>query len=186
MSRNARHWAGVTNSLVGPERGPHVVPSVEKGVNQACTEGILAGCRVVDVKIDFYDGKMHRWTRKTSRFQIAGYFCVQGGVHRRASCLLEPITTLRFTFRTIAWASVGDLSSRRGRIQALKRRRFPGDQGAGSGEGPLSLFQQSPFTDGWARRCIRRFSAIYEEMPRDAAEKVIEEAKKRKAAAESH
>jgi elongation factor G len=35
------------------------VPSVEKGVMKACEEGILGGYRVVDVKIDFYDGKMH-------------------------------------------------------------------------------------------------------------------------------
>src|SRR6202142_4553663 len=44
-----------TNSLVGQNVDRSFVPSVEKGVNQACTEGILAGCRVVDVKVDFYD-----------------------------------------------------------------------------------------------------------------------------------
>jgi len=50
------------------------VPSVEKGVMKACEEGILAGYRVVDVKIDFYDGKMHPVDSKDIAFQIAGYF----------------------------------------------------------------------------------------------------------------
>ncbi len=48
-----------TQSLVGQNVDRNFVPSVEKGVQQVCTEGVLAGCRVTDVKIDFYDGKMH-------------------------------------------------------------------------------------------------------------------------------
>ena len=48
------------------------MPSVEKGVMKACEEGILAGYRVVDVKIDFYDGKMHPVDSKDIAFQIAG------------------------------------------------------------------------------------------------------------------
>jgi len=47
------------------------VPSVERGVNNACTEGILAGYRVVDVQVDFYDGKMHPVDSKDIAFQIA-------------------------------------------------------------------------------------------------------------------
>ena len=45
-----------THSLVGQNVDRVFVASVEKGVNAACEEGILAGYRVVDVKIDFYDG----------------------------------------------------------------------------------------------------------------------------------
>ena len=48
-----------TQSLVGQNVDRNFVPSVEKGVQQVCTEGVLAGCRVTDVKIDFYVGKMH-------------------------------------------------------------------------------------------------------------------------------
>ena len=63
-----------TNSLVGQNVDRVFVPSVEKGVMKACEEGILAGYRVVDVKIDFYDGKMHPVDSKDIAFQIAGYF----------------------------------------------------------------------------------------------------------------
>ena len=41
---------------------------------KACEEGILAGYRVVDVKVEFYDGKMHPVDSKDIAFQIAGYF----------------------------------------------------------------------------------------------------------------
>ena len=53
------HGVEFTHSLVGQNVDRVFVPSVEKGVNSACTDGIIAGYRVVDVKIDFYDGKMH-------------------------------------------------------------------------------------------------------------------------------
>ena len=48
-----------SNSLVGQNVDRGFVPSVEKGVNQICEQGVIAGCQVVDIKIDFYDGKMH-------------------------------------------------------------------------------------------------------------------------------
>ncbi|MGE5141411.1 MAG: elongation factor G, partial [Rudaea sp.] len=63
-----------TQSLTGQNVDRVFVPSVEKGVMKACEEGILAGYRVVDVKIDFYDGKMHPVDSKDIAFQIAGYF----------------------------------------------------------------------------------------------------------------
>ena len=56
-----------TESLSGQNVDRVFVPSVEKGVNTACTEGILAGYRVVDVKIDFYDGKMRSEERRVGK-----------------------------------------------------------------------------------------------------------------------
>src|ERR1019366_9539948 len=63
-----------TESLSGQNVDRVYVPSVEDGVKNACAEGILAGYKVVDVKIDFYDGKMHPVDSKDIAFQIAGYF----------------------------------------------------------------------------------------------------------------
>ena|SRR5207244_8307092 len=48
-----------SDSLVGQSVDRVFVPSVEKGIQKACTEGILSGYHVVDVQTDFYDGKMH-------------------------------------------------------------------------------------------------------------------------------
>src|SRR5438874_1072643 len=53
------------------------VPSVERGIEIACAEGILAGCRVVDVEANFYDGLMHPVDSKDIAFQVAGYWAVK-------------------------------------------------------------------------------------------------------------
>src|ERR1700677_4365654 len=104
-------------SLVGQNVERSFVPSVEKGVQQACTEGIVAGCRVTDVKIDFYDGKMHPVDSKDIAFQIAGYFAFKEAFMKGHPCLLEPIFHIEIRIPEDCLGKVmGDISSRRGRI----------------------------------------------------------------------
>src|SRR5207245_10517393 len=79
-----------SQSLVGQNVDRVFVPSVEKGVNKACEEGIVAGYRVVDVKVDFYDGKMNPVDSKDIAFQVAGCFVFQEGVAAARDYLLEP------------------------------------------------------------------------------------------------
>src|SRR6266567_3348472 len=79
-----------TESLSGQNVDRVFVPSVEKGVKNACTEGILAGYRVVDVQIDFYDGKMHAVDSNDISFQIAGYYAFKEAFTNARPCLLEP------------------------------------------------------------------------------------------------
>ncbi|MGD0613982.1 MAG: elongation factor G, partial [Verrucomicrobiota bacterium] len=103
-------------SLVGQNVDRVFVPSVEKGVMKACEEGILAGYRVVDVKIDFYDGKMHPVDSKDIAFQIAGYFAFKESFMAARACLLEPIHTVEIRIPEDCMGKVmGDLSSRRGK-----------------------------------------------------------------------
>ncbi len=71
------------------------VPSVDKGVQAASQEGVLAGYRVVDVKIDFYDGKQHPVDSKDVAFQIAGKQAFKQGILECDPCLLEPIYDLK-------------------------------------------------------------------------------------------
>jgi elongation factor G len=88
-------------------------------VQQACTEGIIAGCRVTDVKIDFYDGKMHPVDSKDIAFQIAGYFAFKEAFTAAKPLLLEPIETVEIHIPEDCMGKVmGDLSSRRGKISA--------------------------------------------------------------------
>ena len=80
-----------THSLVGQNVDRGFVPSVEKGVNAACLEGVLAGYRVVDLKINFYDGKMHPVDSKDVAFQIAGKGAFKEAFNSAKPYLLEPI-----------------------------------------------------------------------------------------------
>ena len=176
-----------TNSLVGQNVDRVFVPSVEKGVNQACTEGILAGCRVTDVKIDFYDGKMHPVDSKDIAFQIAGYFAFKEAFTAARPVLLEPIETVEIRIPEDCMGKVmGDLSSRRGKIIGMDTDG--GFQVIKASVPTKELYHYSStlrsLTGG--RGVHAEEFSHYEEMPREAAEKVIEEAKKRKAAAEAH
>ncbi len=106
-----------TQSLVGTNVDRVFVPSVEKGLRTACTEGVRAGFRVTDVKADFYDGKMHPVDSKDIAFQVAGYHAFKEAFLSAAPCLLEPIYKVNLTVpEDYIGAVMGDLSSRRGQI----------------------------------------------------------------------
>ncbi len=107
-------------SLVGQDVDRVFVPSVEKGVKAAGTEGIHAGYRVTDVKIDFYGGKMHPVDSKDIAFQIAGYFAFREAFQTARPVLLEPIHELEIKVpEEFVGRVVGDLSGRRGRILGM-------------------------------------------------------------------
>ena len=96
------------------------VPSVERGVRNACGEGILAGYRVVDVQIDFYDGKMHPVDSNDISFQLAGYWAFREAFLKAKPCLLEPIHSLEVRVpEDCVGKVIGDLSSRRGRVVGM-------------------------------------------------------------------
>ncbi|MCX6893954.1 MAG: elongation factor G, partial [Verrucomicrobia bacterium] len=174
-------------SLVGQNVDRNFVPAVEKGVNQACTEGILAGCRVTDVKIEFYDGKMHPVDSKDIAFQIAGYFAFKEAFTAAKPCLLEPIDNVEILIPEDCMGKVmGDLSSRRGKIQGMDTE---GSFQVIKAQVPAKeLYHYSStlrsLTGG--RGVHKEEFSHYEEMPREAAEKVVEEAKKTKAESHSH
>src|SRR5436305_2515605 len=168
-----------TNSLTGQNVDRVFVPSVEKGVMKACEEGILAGYRVVDVKVDFYDGKMHPVDSKDIAFQVAGYYAFKEAFSMARPCLLEPIHMVEIRIPEDAMGKVmGDLSSRRGKIQGMDM------------EGSFQVIKATVP----AKELYRYSSTLrsltggrgvhaeefnhYEEMPREQEHKVIEESKK--------
>jgi elongation factor G len=173
-----------TETLTGQNVDRVFVPSVEEGVQNACREGIVAGYKVVDVKINFYDGKMHPVDSKDIAFQIAGYFAFKEAFQKARPCLLEPIHQIEVSIPEDCLGKImGDISSRRGRILGI------------DADGMFQVIKALVP----ARELYRYSSTIrsltagrgvhseafhhYEEMPRDLEQKVIEESKKRKAEA---
>ncbi|MBI2498314.1 MAG: elongation factor G [Opitutae bacterium] len=109
-----------TQSLTGQDVDRIFVPSVEKGVKTLSLEGIHAGFRVTDVKVEFYGGKMHPVDSKDIAFQIAGYFAFREAFQNARPCLLEPIHELEIRVpEDFVGRVVGDLSSRRGKILGM-------------------------------------------------------------------
>jgi elongation factor G len=176
-----------TESLVGQNVDRNFVPSVEKGVQQVCTEGVIAGCRVTDVKIDFYDGKMHPVDSKDIAFQIAGYFAFKEAFTAAKPCLLEPIETVEIHIPEDFMGKVmGDLSSRRGKILGMDTDGAFQIIKAHVPAAELYHYSSTLRSLTGGRGVHTEEFSHYEEMPREAAEKVIAEAAKRKADQNNH
>jgi elongation factor G len=170
-----------TQSLSGQNVDRVFVPSVEKGVNSACKEGIIAGYRIVDLKVDFYDGKMHPVDSKDIAFQIAGKEAFRESFLNARPCLLEPIYTVEVRVPDDFMGNViGDLSSRRGKILGM-------DSSDGMQIVKAHVPQKELYQYGTVLRSLTGGRGIhtedfshYEEMPREMEAKVIAESKAKK------
>jgi len=168
-----------SQSLSGQNVDRTFVPSVEKGVMKASEEGILAGYRVVDVKVDFYDGKMHPVDSKDIAFQIAGYFAFKESFMAARPCLLEPIHMIHIRIPEDCMGKVmGDLSSRRGKIQGMDMEGSFQIINAHVPAKELYRYSSTLRSLTGGRGVHSEEFSHYEEMPRDAEQKVIEESKK--------
>ena len=178
---------GFSESLSGQCVDRVFVPSVQRGIEQACTEGILAGCRVVDVVANFCDGQMHPVDSKDIAFQIAGYFAFKEAFTNARPCLLEPIHTLEIRVPDDSMGKVvGDLSSRRGRILGMDN---DGDKQIIRAEAPAMELNQyatilRSLTSG--RGIHNEDFSHYEQMPAEIEQKVVAEAKKAKESGNGH
>ena len=108
------------NSLVGQNVDRVFVPSVEKGVKTICENGVIAGCKVVDVKVDFYDGKMHPVDSKDIAFQMAGKNAFIDAFKSANPSLLEPIINIEVKVPEEYMGDImGDISGKRGKISGM-------------------------------------------------------------------
>ena len=99
------------------------IPAVEKGVKEALDKGIVAGYPLVDLEVALYDGSFHEVDSSENAFKIAGSTCLQEAAKRASPVLLEPIMKMEIVIPSEFLGDVvGDLSSRRGRIEETKDR----------------------------------------------------------------
>ena len=100
------------------------IPSVEKGVNEAKGEGVIAGYPVVDVKVTLYDGSFHAVDSSDIAFKIAGAQALKKGLAQGQPVLLEPIMKLKITVPEMCTGDIAsDLNTKRGRVLGMN----PGD-----------------------------------------------------------
>ncbi len=97
------------------------IPAVEKGVREALERGIQAGFPVVDVKVSLYYGSYHEVDSSENAFKMAASMAFREGCLKADPALLEPIMAVEVVTPEEYMGSVnGDLSSRRGVIQAME------------------------------------------------------------------
>jgi elongation factor G len=108
------------NAIVGGVVPREYIPAVDKGVQEALGNGILAGYPVVDVKVTLYDGSYHDVDSNEMAFKIAGSMAFKEGARKASPALLEPIMKVEVvTPEDYMGDVVGDLNRRRGMIQGM-------------------------------------------------------------------
>ena len=111
------------NKIVGGSIPREYISSVGKGIEEALNTGVLAGYPVVDVKATLYDGSYHEVDSSEMAFKIAGSMALKDGVKKASPALLEPIMNVEVVTPEQYMGDVmGDLSSRRGKVQEMSER----------------------------------------------------------------
>ncbi|SIT70753.1 translation elongation factor 2 (EF-2/EF-G) [Ectothiorhodosinus mongolicus] len=108
------------NAIVGGVVPKEYVPAVDKGVQEACRNGVVAGFPVVDVKVTIFDGSYHDVDSSEAAFKIAGSMAFKEGVSKASPVLLEPIMKVEVVTPEEYMGDVmGDLNRRRGLVQGM-------------------------------------------------------------------
>ncbi|SEH34019.1 MULTISPECIES: elongation factor G [unclassified Selenomonas] len=111
------------NKVVGGAIPKEFIKPIEEGVKQAMESGVVAGYPVVDVKATVYDGSFHEVDSSEAAFKIAGSMAFKNGAEKANPVLLEPYVKVEVIVPEDYMGDViGDLNSRRGRIDGMEPR----------------------------------------------------------------
>jgi len=111
------------DKIVGGRIPREYIPSVDMGIQEAMESGVLAGFPVVDVRIELIDGSYHDVDSSEMAFKIAGSMAFKNAMERAKPKLLEPMMAVEVvTPEDYLGDVMGDLNSRRGRVEGLEPR----------------------------------------------------------------
>lgn len=167
------------NSTVGGSVPKEYIGPVDAGLQSAMAAGILAGYPVVDVKVELYDGSYHEVDSSEMAFKMAASMAFKDGMRKANAIILEPYFKVEVVTPEDYMGDVmGDLNSRRGRIEGMEARQ--GGAQAINAMVPLSeMFGYSTtlrsMTQG--RATYTMIFDHYEEVPASIAKKIMEEGK---------
>jgi len=111
------------NDIFGGAIPKNYIPAIEKGIKDAASRGYLAGYPVVDFRVILYDGSYHDVDSNDMSFQMAGRIAFKKAMEQAKPTLLEPVMHVEITVPDdFAGSIMGDLNSRRGRIQGMDNK----------------------------------------------------------------
>ena len=164
-----------TESLFGGSIPKNYVPAVEKGLIESMNKGPLAGCKVVNIKAELYDGSYHDVDSSEMAFKIAASIAFKKGIMEANPCLLEPMMKLEITVPENYMGDVmGDMNKRRGKILGMEPQE-DGSQKIIAEAPQAELFDYSMVLRSMtqARGNFEMEFARYENMPQSIAERII-------------
>jgi len=108
------------DKVVGGRIPKNYIPAVEKGINEAIQEGVLARYPVTDIKITVYDGSFHPVDSSEICFKIAGAGALKKGLAQAQPIILEPIMNITVTIpEDYTGDIIGDLNTKRAQLQGM-------------------------------------------------------------------
>tara|TARA_B100000965_G_scaffold117825_1_gene97250 strand:- start:4277 stop:6340 length:2064 start_codon:yes stop_codon:yes gene_type:complete len=111
------------NTVVGGNIPKEYIPGVEKGINSAAQNGVIAGYNVIDFEAEVYDGAFHDVDSSVLAFEIASRAAFREAVGKAGPKLLEPMMKVEVvTPEDYMGDIIGDLNSRRGQIEKMEDR----------------------------------------------------------------
>lgn len=166
------------NEIFGGAIPRNFIPAVEKGIQESRKKGVLAGFPTVDFRVILYDGSYHDVDSSEMAFKIAGSLAFKKGIKEAKPILLEPVMHAEVVApEEFAGDLMGDLNSRRGRVQGMEVR---GRSTVIKAQVPLSemLTYASDLTSKTgARGSYTMEFSHYDEVPAHLADKIIANAK---------
>ncbi len=169
------------DAIVGGVVPGRFIPAVEKGIIEAMENGVVAGYKVVDVKVTLFYGSYHTVDSDEHSFKIAGRMGFKKGFKEAKPTILEPIYEIEVTVPEDYMGDVmGDISSRRGKILGMESE---GHNQIIKALVPLKeLYRYSTtlrsMTQG--RGIHKQKFSYYEEVPREIQDKIISDYEKSK------
>ncbi len=162
------------NDIVGGSVPREYIKPVAEGIREAMEGGILAGYPLVDIKATLYDGSYHEVDSSEMAFKIAGSMAFKDAARKATPVLLEPVMSVEVVVpEDFMSAIIGDLNSRRGRIEGMEHR-------AGSqvikAMVPLSEmfgYATNMRSNTQGRATFSMHFSRYEEVPRSVSEEII-------------
>ena len=162
------------NDVVGGVIPKEFIKPVDQGIKEALEGGVLAGYEMVDVKATLYDGSYHDVDSNEMAFKIAGSMAFKEAARKASPVLLEPVMSVEVVVpEEYMGTIIGDLSSRRGRIESSDHRAGSQVIKAMVPLAEMFGYATNMRSSTQGRATFSMHFAHYEEAPRAVAEEII-------------
>ena len=161
------------NKIVGGVIPREYIPSVEAGVKSAMSTGVVAGYPIIDLAVQLIDGSYHDVDSNEMAFKIAGSMALKEAVRRAKPVLLEPIMEVEVvTPADYMGDIIGDLSSRRGKVEGMSERAGARVISAMVPLGEMFGYSTTLRSMSQGRAAYTMQFAHYEEVPKSVSDEI--------------
>ncbi|WP_313346560.1 elongation factor G [Sedimentibacter sp.] len=163
------------DEVVGGAVPRNYIPAVEKGLKECLDKGVLAGCKVVNIKATLYDGSYHDVDSNETSFKMAASIAFKKGMQEAKPVILEPVAKVEIYIPDEYMGDImGDMNKRRGKILGMEQQE----------DGTQKVLAEAPMAEMYtyaidlksmtqARGSFEMEFLRYDEMPFNMAEKVV-------------